>query len=136
MAKVLVRCQGQGVIDMTKLYNAVAARFPDAMFPSVFAVWRPTLGTWQMIRPVRDTGTGAITGFKTVWGGWTMIKQHKSTGRAAVGGGTVTLRGKPLTYRMVGHHFVAWELADRDLAMRRIPVLALSCWRSLPRLCV
>jgi hypothetical protein len=133
---VLAAAQGQGAVTMTKLYNVVAKRFPDAMFPPLFAVWRPTLDRWHFLRTARDAETGAITGFKTVWGGWTMIRQHKTTGRAATGGGTVSVRGKPLTYLMVGHHFVVWELADRDLAMRRIPVLALSCWRGLPRPCV
>ena len=99
--------------------------------PPMFAVWRPSLARWQILR-VADSK------IRVAWGPWISATHHLTTGRSAptteirVG----TLGERRIQFRYVGEHIAVKELDDRDVVLRRIPVLDFPCWRCLPRTCV
>jgi hypothetical protein len=115
------------VATMTNNSSLVVRQKPQ--FPSLFAVWRPTLDRWQFCRPVRGAD-GAIITFRSVWRPFTTVE----FGGARITGGkqTVLVRGRTIIYWQIGAFHVR-ELEDRGLVDRKIPAFEFGCWRSLPR---
>lgn len=118
---------------MTRSTNAIAtAKAAAALFPDLFAVWRPSLGRWQMIRTVR-VADGSVTAFRPAWGPWVSATHHiVSSGKTRRS--CVFLGDRCVEFNRVGEHFTVQELdGARGMTMRRVPVLDFVCWRSLPR---
>ncbi len=113
--------------------TAPAVRAAAALFPDLFAVWRPSLCRWQMIRTVR-TADGGVVRFRPAWGPWVSASHHIGpTGRPARRS-AVFVDGRCVEFNRVGEHFEVHELdGARGMTMRRVPVLDFVCWRSLPR---
>lgn len=99
------------------------------MMPSLFAVWRPCLGRWQLCEPVRGLD-GTIRRLRTAYGPWIRATIHTTAG----GGDTesVSIGGKPCQFRRINQHIALWLLDDRDVVMQRVPVLRVD-GRRLPR---
>lgn len=107
-------------------------------FPSVFAVWRPSLGRWQMCKSVRDSN-GRVRRFTVAWGAYTSVQHcHQRSGPAKESVGIVD--GQHVRFRRVPEYFLVSELVEQNDRMsvieRRVPVLDFVCWRRLPRTCV
>lgn len=112
--------------------STTAAKAAAALFPDLFAVWRPSLGRWQMIRTVRIADGGVRT-FRPAWGPWVSATHHiVSSGKTRRS--CVFLGDRRVEFNRVGEHFTVQELdGARGMTMRRVPVLDFVCWRSLPR---
>lgn len=112
---------------MTNSTSLIVRQKPQ--FPSLFAVWRPTLDRWQFCRPLRGTD-GAVVGFRSVWRLFAGMefKHAARTGAKQ----EVLVRDRPIAYWQSGTFHVR-ELEDRGLVERKIPAFEFGCWRSLPR---
>lgn len=126
--------------------STTAAKAAAALFPDLFAVWRPSLRRWQMLRTVR-VADGSVTAFRPAWGPWVSATHHRhksQDGPVTTAGSFMGASAKPrrscvflgdrrVEFNRVGEHFTVQELDDRGMTMRRVPVLDFVCWRSLPR---